>query len=88
VISPGIINTVVLHHVTDENMLKNYKNNKTRIGGNIPAPGLACGQHDPLCLHNTAQRADPGNGCHADAARILSAISAPERLVVGLDSLA
>ncbi len=41
VISPGIINTEVLNHVTDQNTLKNYKDNKERIGGGISADHVA-----------------------------------------------
>jgi hypothetical protein len=41
VISPGIIDTEVLDHVTDENTLENYKNNKLRIGGGIAATHVA-----------------------------------------------
>ncbi|HEV7253006.1 MAG TPA: SDR family oxidoreductase [Mesorhizobium sp.] len=41
VISPGIIETEVLDHVTDENTLKNYRNNKVRIGGGISASHVA-----------------------------------------------
>ena len=41
VISPGIIETEVLDHVTDANTLKNYKDNKVRIGGGIAASHVA-----------------------------------------------
>lgn len=41
VISPGIIETEVLDHVTDETTLKNYKDNKVRIGGGIGAGHVA-----------------------------------------------
>lgn len=41
VISPGIIDTEVLDHVTDPTTLKNYKDNKVRIGGGIPADHVA-----------------------------------------------
>ena len=41
VISPGIIETEVLNHVTDANTLKNYKDNKVRIGGGIAASHVA-----------------------------------------------
>ena len=41
VISPGIIDTEVLNHVTDETTLKNYKDNKVRIGGGISADHVA-----------------------------------------------
>ncbi len=41
VISPGIIETEVLDHVTDPNTLKAYKDNKVRIGGGIPASHVA-----------------------------------------------
>jgi NADP-dependent 3-hydroxy acid dehydrogenase YdfG len=41
VISPGIIETEVLDHVTDPNTLKNYQDNKARIGGGIPAKHVA-----------------------------------------------
>lgn len=41
VISPGIINTEVLDHVTDANTLKAYKDNKMRIGGGIEASHVA-----------------------------------------------
>jgi len=41
VISPGIIDTEVLDHVTDPNTLKNYRDNKTRIGGGISADHVA-----------------------------------------------
>lgn len=41
VISPGIIETEVLDHVTDPNTLKNYKDNKVRIGGGISADHVA-----------------------------------------------
>ncbi|MFC6490588.1 SDR family oxidoreductase [Nitratireductor sp. GCM10026969] len=41
VISPGIIETEVLHHVTDQTTLKNYKDNKVRIGGGIGADHVA-----------------------------------------------
>ncbi len=41
VISPGIIDTEVLNHVTDETTLKNYQDNKVRIGGGISADHVA-----------------------------------------------
>jgi len=41
VISPGVIETEVLDHVTDANTLKNYKDNKVRIGGGISADHVA-----------------------------------------------
>lgn len=41
VISPGIIETEVLDHVTDPNTLKAYKDNKERIGGGISADHVA-----------------------------------------------
>ena len=41
VISPGIIETEVLDHVTDPNTLKAYKDNKARIGGGIAASHVA-----------------------------------------------
>ena len=41
VISPGIIETEVLDHVTDPNTLKAYKDNKVRIGGGISADHVA-----------------------------------------------
>ncbi len=41
VISPGIIETEVLDHVTDPTTLKNYKDNKVRIGGGISADHVA-----------------------------------------------
>jgi len=41
VISPGIIDTEVLDHVTDPNTLKAYKDNKHRIGGGISADHVA-----------------------------------------------
>jgi NADP-dependent 3-hydroxy acid dehydrogenase YdfG len=41
VISPGIIETEVLDHVTDPNTLKAYKDNKVRIGGGIAASHVA-----------------------------------------------
>lgn len=41
VISPGIIETEVLDHVNDPNTLKNYQDNKIRIGGGIPAHHVA-----------------------------------------------
>ena len=41
VISPGIIETEVLDHVTDPNTLKAYKENKVRIGGGIAASHVA-----------------------------------------------
>lgn len=41
VISPGIIDTEVLDHVNDQNTLKNYKDNKARIGGGISADHVA-----------------------------------------------
>ena len=41
VISPGVIETEVLDHVTDENTLANYRANKVRIGGGISADHVA-----------------------------------------------
>lgn len=41
VISPGVIETEVLDHVTDPNTLKAYKDNKVRIGGGISADHVA-----------------------------------------------
>jgi hypothetical protein len=41
VISPGVIETEVLDHVTDKNTLANYKANKMRIGGGISADHVA-----------------------------------------------
>ncbi|MEM8663816.1 MAG: SDR family oxidoreductase, partial [Pseudomonadota bacterium] len=41
VISPGIIETEVLDHVTDANTLKAYKDNKVRIGGGISSDYVA-----------------------------------------------
>ncbi|MGF1609866.1 MAG: SDR family oxidoreductase [Kiloniellales bacterium] len=41
VISPGVIETEVLDHVTDPNTLKAYKANKVRIGGGISAEHVA-----------------------------------------------
>jgi NADP-dependent 3-hydroxy acid dehydrogenase YdfG len=41
VISPGIIETEVLDHVTDPKTLKAYKDNKVRIGGGIAASHVA-----------------------------------------------
>ena len=41
VISPGIIDTEVLDHVTDATTLRNYKDNKMRIGGGIGADHVA-----------------------------------------------
>ena len=41
VISPGIIETEVLDHVTDPNTLKAYKDNKVRIGGGISSDHVA-----------------------------------------------
>jgi hypothetical protein len=41
VISPGIIETEVLDHVTDKNTLANYRANKVRIGGGIAADHVA-----------------------------------------------
>jgi NADP-dependent 3-hydroxy acid dehydrogenase YdfG len=41
VISPGVIETEVLDHVTDANTLKAYKENKVRIGGGISADHVA-----------------------------------------------
>ena len=41
VLSPGIIDTEVLDHVTDANTLAAYKANKTRIGGGISADHVA-----------------------------------------------
>ena len=41
VISPGIIDTEVLDHVTDERTLQAYRDNKTRIGGGIDASHVA-----------------------------------------------
>ena len=40
-ISPGIIETEVLDHVTDQTTLANYKANKVAIGGGIPADHVA-----------------------------------------------
>lgn len=41
VISPGVIETEVLDHVTDETTLKNYRANKVKIGGGISADHVA-----------------------------------------------
>ncbi len=41
VISPGVIETEVLDHVNDPNTLRNYKENKIRIGGGISADHVA-----------------------------------------------
>ena len=41
VISPGIIETEVLSGVKDKNTLKNYQDNKKRIGGGISADYVA-----------------------------------------------
>lgn len=41
VISPGIIETEVLDHVTDPNTLANYRANKVAIGGGIPSSHVA-----------------------------------------------
>lgn len=41
VISPGIIDTEVLDHVTDATTVKAYKDNKRRIGGGISADHVA-----------------------------------------------
>lgn len=41
VVSPGIIETEVLDHVTDETTLDNYRKNKVRIGGGISADHVA-----------------------------------------------
>lgn len=41
VLSPGIIDTEVLDHVTDETTLANYRANKTAIGGGIGADIVA-----------------------------------------------
>ncbi len=41
VISPGVIETEVLDHVTDPNTLKAYKENKVHIGGGISASHVA-----------------------------------------------
>jgi len=41
VLSPGIIETEVLDHVTDPNTLQGYKDNKARIGGGISADHVA-----------------------------------------------
>ncbi len=41
VISPGIVETEVLDHVTDETTLRNYRANKARIGGGISAESVA-----------------------------------------------
>lgn len=41
VISPGIIETEVLDHVTDPATLENYRENKKRIGGGISADHVA-----------------------------------------------
>ena len=40
-ISPGIIETEVLSGVLDKNTLKNYQDNKKRIGGGISADYVA-----------------------------------------------
>ncbi len=41
VISPGVIETEVLNHVTDQTTLANYRANKVRIGGGISADHVA-----------------------------------------------
>jgi hypothetical protein len=41
VISPGVIETEVLDHVTDQNTLKNYRANKAKIGGGIASDHVA-----------------------------------------------
>ncbi|WP_434355468.1 SDR family oxidoreductase [Parasalinivibrio latis] len=41
VISPGVIETEVLDHVTDQKTLADYRANKVRIGGGIPAESVA-----------------------------------------------
>lgn len=41
VISPGVIETEVLDHVTDPNTLANYEANKAQIGGGIPSEHVA-----------------------------------------------
>lgn len=41
VVSPGVIETEVLDHVTDQNTLRNYRENKRRIGGGIAADHVA-----------------------------------------------
>jgi len=41
VISPGVIETEVLDHVTDPNTLANYRANKVRMGGGISADHVA-----------------------------------------------
>lgn len=41
VLSPGIIETEVLDHVTDPNTLAGYRDNKARIGGGIAADHVA-----------------------------------------------
>lgn len=41
VISPGIVETEVLDHVTDPNTLRGYRENKVRIGGGISADDVA-----------------------------------------------
>jgi hypothetical protein len=41
VISPGIVETEVLDHVTDPVTLRNYRENKVRIGGGISADVVA-----------------------------------------------
>jgi NADP-dependent 3-hydroxy acid dehydrogenase YdfG len=41
VISPGVIETEVLDHVTDRTTLANYRANKVRIGGGISADHVA-----------------------------------------------
>ncbi len=41
VISPGIVETEVLDHVTDATTLHNYRANKVRIGGGISAESVA-----------------------------------------------
>ncbi len=41
VLSPGIIDTEILDHVNDSTTLKNYKDNKVRIGGGISAQHVA-----------------------------------------------
>lgn len=41
VVSPGVIETEVLDHVTDPGTLKNYRENKVKIGGGISADHVA-----------------------------------------------
>lgn len=41
VISPGVIETEVLDHVTDQTTLANYRANKVRIGGGVDASHVA-----------------------------------------------